>query len=181
MKSSASLRGLTDESPTAFPGETFHHEVEMVLLIGSDVDLNGLAPGNEEACVNAVGLGLDLTRRGVQSELKTAGLPWTTAKSFAGSAIVGPMTQLDGSFSMGDVSFELKVNDKLRQSGHVKQMIFDVASQLRFINSLVPLLRGDLLFTGTPAGVSNLNKGDSFAMRFTSGPAMKRKWYKGEL
>ena len=180
MKSSGSLRGLTTEAPIAFADERFHHEVEMVLLLGEDVPLNGLQRGREEACVTAVGLGLDLTRRPVQSALKKEGNPWTTAKSFAGSAIVSPMTQLDGSFALGDCAFELKVNGTLRQQGHVKQMIFDVASQLRFINSLVPLLRGDLIFTGTPAGVDDLAKGDEFQMHFTSGPKLKKP-YKGVL
>ena len=170
LKSSAALRGLNDETALAFAGERFHHEIEMVVLIGSDVPLNSMQVGSEEKCVEAIGLGLDLTRRGVQTKLKEKGHPWTTAKSFAGSAIVSPMTQVDGSFDLGDVAFELNVEGELRQAGHVNQMIFDVPFQLRFINTLVPLLRGDLIFTGTPSGVGDLIQGDRFTMSFTSGP-----------
>ena len=173
LKSSAALRGLNDESALAFAGERFSHEIEMVALVGSDVPLNSLQRGREEKCLEAIGLGLDLTRRSVQTKLKEKGLPWTTAKSFAGSAIVSPMTQLDGSFDLSDVAFELIVEGRKRQAGHVNQMIFDVPAQLRFINTLVPLLRGDLIFTGTPAGVGDLIQGDSFKMCFTSGPT---KW-----
>lgn len=170
LKSTASLRRLTDDTPTAFPDETFHHECEMVLLIGEDVPLNGLLPGNEEECVRAIGLGLDLTRRTVQKTLKDKGKPWTTAKSFAGSAIVGPMTPLDGAtYPLSDIGFELRVNDEVRprQVGDTSLMIFDVPATLRFLNSLTPLLRGDLIFTGTPEGVADMVKGDSFAMHFT--------------
>lgn len=187
LKSSASLRGLNDRSPTAFPDETFHHELEMVLLIGQDIPLGELQAGKEKECIRAVGLGLDMTRRGVQSQLKAQGYPWTTAKSFAGSAIVSPMTQIDSEVDLDDVSFELEVRPSdetsftKRQAGHVSLMVFNVAAQLRFLNSLGPLLRGDLVFTGTPAGVSNLNKGDAFRMRFTSGFTRHQVWHKGTL
>ena len=185
MKSSAAVRGLTDDTGTlAFPTEDFHHEVEMVVLVGSDVPLNALQPGRELSCVQAIGLGLDLTRRGVQTNLKKRGLPWTTAKSFAGSAIVSPMTAYpdpDHRFGLDEVSFDLKVNGVLRQVGHTSSMIFDVPSQLRFLNSLAPLLRGDLIFTGTPEGVDTLRQGDEFEMRFTRGPPSAKTTYHGVL
>jgi len=189
LKSSASLRGLEPQPDAlAFSDENFHHEVEMVLLVGRDVPLGGLTAGAEEACVEAIGLGLDLTRRETQTALKSKGLPWTTAKSFAGSAIVGPFTSiagLDESFALREVAFDLRVNGELRQAGRVEHMIFDVPSQLRYLNSLAPLLRGDLVFTGTPEGVATLRRGDSFEMRFT-GPeplckACRRISFKGSL
>ena len=195
MKSSAALRGLDGSPkdprektpPLAFPDEDFHHEIEMVTLIGKDVELNGLYPGRETECITGIGLGLDLTRRPVQDVLKKAGKPWTTAKSFAGSAIVGPIVQWEKSeYGLDELGFELSVNGKLRQKGDTSNMIFDVPSQLRFINSLVPLLRGDLIFTGTPEGVNTLRKGDKFVMSWTKGPLGgknkdKPVHYKGSL
>ena len=181
LKSSASLRGL-EASPLAFEAEAFHHEVELVFLIGKTVPLGALsALGNGEVareqayektieCIHALGLGLDLTRRGKQSELKQNGHPWTLAKSFSGSAIVSPMSLRDGTFDLRDISFELRLNGKLRQQGHVNQMIFDVPFQLRYLNSFVPLLPGDLIFTGTPDGVGECRQGDEFAMSFVNGP-----------
>jgi len=172
LKSNAALRGL-DASPIAFSDETFHFEAELVLLVGKHVPLGSLVAGEEERCLQAAGLGLDLTRRGKQSELKAAGLPWTVAKSFAGSAIVAPLLTLDGSFRLSDVSFELAVNGDRRQSGHVNQMIFDIPFQLRYLNQLAPLLPGDLLFTGTPSGVGEFRQGDTFILKFLSGPTGK--------
>ena len=85
LKASSACRPLS-AGPIAFESETFHHEIEMVLLVGEHVPLGGLTAADRDptACVRAVGLGLDLTRRGKQTELKKAGLPWTLAKSFAG-------------------------------------------------------------------------------------------------
>ena len=83
LKASSACRPLS-AGPIAFESETFHHEIELVLLVGEHVPLGGLAERDPTACVRAVGLGLDLTRRGKQTELKKAGLPWTLAKSFAG-------------------------------------------------------------------------------------------------
>ena len=83
LKASSACRPLS-AGPIAFESETFHHEIEMVLLVGEYVPLGGLTDCDPTACVRAVGLGLDLTRRGKQTELKKAGLPWTLAKSFAG-------------------------------------------------------------------------------------------------
>ena len=186
LKSSASLRGL-EASPLAFETEAFHHELELVIGIGKAVPLGALCAhgadgGNRAAaaaeqayektieCIHALGLGLDLTRRGKQNELKQNGHPWTLAKSFSGSAIVGPMSLRDGTFDLRDISFELRLNGELRQEGHVNQMIFDVPFQLRYLNSFVPLLPGDLIFTGTPEGVGECRKGDEFAMNFVKGP-----------
>ena len=76
--------------------------------------------------------------------------------------------------SLDELSFELTVNGELRQAGKTADMIFDVPAQLRFLNSLVPLLKGDLIFTGTPEGVNTLRKGDKFEMQFTSGPRALR-------
>ena len=93
LKASSACRPLS-AGPIAFESETFHHEIEMVLLVGEHVPLGGLtAERDPTACVRAVGLGLDLTRRGKQAELKKAGLPWTLAKSFAGQASMRPRTR----------------------------------------------------------------------------------------
>ena len=171
LKASSACRPLS-AGPVAFDSETFHHEIEMVLLIGEHVPLGGLEGREPTACVRAVGLGLDLTRRGKQNELKKAGLPWTLAKSFAGAALLSPFVACDGSFDLADISFALSVNGDVKQSAHVNQMIFDVPFQLRYISSFAPLLPGDLIFTGTPEGVGPLVRGDHVSLRFVSGPEL---------
>ena len=159
--------------PLAHEHETFSYEVELVLLVGKHLPLGALADADAAAAVKAVtavGLGLDLTRRGKQSELKKAGLPWTLSKSFAGAALLTPFTENDGSFSLDDIEFELAVNGDLRQRGHVNQMIFDIPFMLRFLNNCAPLVPGDLLFTGTPEGVGPISRGDHCRLKFVGGP-----------
>lgn len=152
LKSSAALRGLDPTSASqpsvAYANEEFSYECELVYLVGTHVPVGQLKPGDEYSCIEAIGLGLDLTRRGKQTELKGKGLPWTLAKSFHGSAIVSPMLRIDSSFDLADISFALDVKKTRRQEGHIRQMIFDVPYLLRFLNSFGALLPGDLLFTG---------------------------------
>jgi len=164
LKSSSAVRPL-ESGLLAFADETFHHEIELVLLVGKHVPLGALAVGQEVDCVSAVGLGLDLTRRGKQSELKKAGLPWTLAKSFCGGALLSPFTTVPTTDIAG-ISFKLNINGEVKQSGHVSQMIFDVPSILRYLNSFVPLLPGDLVFTGTPSGVGPVRQGDTLGLSF---------------
>lgn len=169
LKASSSVRPLAS-GPLAFDTEVFHHEIEMVLMVGEHVPLDGLAGREPTECVRAIGLGLDMTRRGKQDELKKAGLPWTLAKSFGGAALLSPFSPVDGSFDLADVSFELSLNGAVQQSGHVSQMIFDIAFQLRYISSFAPLMPGDLIFTGTPSGVGPIRRGDKVSLRWLTGP-----------
>lgn len=166
LKSAAALRGL--HGPIGFPDETFHHEVEVVLVLGSAVE-HGADPG--WSCVRGLALGLDLTRREVQNQLKSKGLPWTTAKSFLGSAVVGPVVPLEQFSDPGRVRFSLQVNGELRQHGDLGELTFDVPDLLRRLAALHPLQAGDLVFTGTPAGVGPIARGDRFTMAFQA-PAL---------
>jgi 2-keto-4-pentenoate hydratase/2-oxohepta-3-ene-1,7-dioic acid hydratase in catechol pathway len=160
LKARAALRGL-QPAPLAFAGETFHHEIELVLLLGRDVML-GEHVGWD--AVEALTLGLDLTRRPEQERCKKAGLPWTTSKSFAGSAVVAPFVPLG---VVGDplrIAFELSVGGEVRQHGNPASMMFGVPALLTFLASLAPLHAGDLVFTGTPEGVGPIHQGDAFRM-----------------
>jgi 2-keto-4-pentenoate hydratase/2-oxohepta-3-ene-1,7-dioic acid hydratase in catechol pathway len=162
LKSAHSVRPL-DAGAVAFPDEVFHHEAELVLLIGEACAL-GADPG--WSAVRGLSLGIDLTRRGVQDHLKRQGLPWTTAKSFQGSALVGPFLAL-GAFPDPDrLRFSLRVEGALRQEGRLDQMSFGVPHLLRWLLGFTPLGPGDLVYTGTPAGVGELRVGQSFALRF---------------
>ena len=173
LKSSAALRGLESTSAShssiAYAEEEFSYECELVYLVGTHVPMGELKPGEEYSCIEAVGLGLDLTRRSKQTELKGKGLPWTLSKSFHGSAIVSPMLRVDHTVDLANLSFALDVKNRRRQEGHINQMIFDVPYLLRFLNSFGALLPGDLLFTGTPEGVGKIKQGDSFSMKFLTG------------
>jgi len=114
---------------------------------------------------------LDLTLRDKQSALRAKGLPWTLSKSFQGSSILGPLVPLSEFYEQGgkdfspdSLSFELRVNDDVRQKASVAQMIFPVPHLLTFLATYQPLEPGDLVYTGTPKGVNTMVKGDEFAM-----------------
>lgn len=129
-----------------------HHEIELVFTI---------ARRNGKAVADRVTIGLDLTARDVQKDLKSKGLPWEKAKAFDGSAYVTQESTAVESFPAGHhVEFMLKKNGHVVQSGHSGQMIFDLPSLIGHIERYMALERGDLIFTGTPAGVGPLKPGD---------------------
>jgi 2-keto-4-pentenoate hydratase/2-oxohepta-3-ene-1,7-dioic acid hydratase in catechol pathway len=163
LKSPSALRPCT-AGPVAFADETFHHEAEIVARIGRIVPLG--ATGSW-ADVDALSLGLDLTRREVQSRLKEKGLPWTVSKSFAGAAVLGELLPL-ATFPRRDaIDFTLHVNGELRQTGRSSDMIFPIEELITHLARHCPLAPGDLIYTGTPAGVGPIRAGDRFELAFT--------------
>jgi fumarylpyruvate hydrolase len=143
-----------------YPSATrnLHHEVELVVAIGRP----GTAIDTASALYHVFGyaVGNDLTRRDLQAEAKNAGRPWDTAKGFDHSAPVAeihPVTDC-GHINQGRIS--LAVNGELRQDGDVSDMIWSVPEIISHLSSLFALKAGDLIFTGTPAGVGPLQAGD---------------------
>ncbi len=129
-----------------------HHEIELVYSI---VHRNGRAHADK------VTIGLDLTARDVQLELKAKGLPWEKAKAFDGSAFVASPSIIADAYPHRDhIEFMLKRNGKVVQAGHSGQMLFDVPSLIAHVERYMTLENGDLLFTGTPAGVGRIEAGD---------------------
>lgn len=155
LKAPSALRALAS-GPLAFPDETFHHELELCLLVGRH--LERVSDVHADAVI-AVTLGLDLTRRPVQEQAKKKGLPWTTAKSFAGAGLLAPFVSATG-HDLTHVDLQLEVNGELRQAGNTGDMIFPCQTILRYLLTLSPLYPGDLIYTGTPAGVGPLRRGD---------------------
>lgn len=154
MKSDACL--VPEGRPIRPPrhGSELHHEAELVLLL----DPRGGEPGWQD--VAGVSLGIDLTLRDVQAELKERGLPWELAKSFEGSAPIGSFVSAAEIADPAAIRFSLKVNDEVRQRGDCGLMIFQVPAMLRALSEVWVLRPGDLVFTGTPAGVGPLRSGD---------------------
>ena len=138
--------------------EDIHHEVEIVLKIskmGKNIEEKFALKYFDE-----VGIGIDFTARDVQSYLKSKGLPWDLAKGFNGSAPISefkPVSQLP---DLKNINFSLKVNDQVRQEGNSKLMIYDFAYIISFVSKYFTLKPGDLIFTGTPAGVAPVKVGD---------------------
>lgn len=167
LKASSTVRGL-GSGPLAFADEEFHHEAELVLLVGAEIPQGSSTTGDLMLnAVRGVGLGLDLTRRQEQAKLKEKRLPWCLSKSFAGSALVGDF--LAEGYDMRDLGYTLHVGGELRQEAHVSNMIFPVPSLLRYLTRSHTLVPGDLIFTGTPKGVGPIRRGDEFHLTFVSG------------
>lgn len=106
---------------------------------------------------NAVSVGLDFTARDLQQELKTKGLPWELAKAFDGSAVVGDFVPLTPEINVNDMQFELHKNGVKVQNGLSKDMIYNIDQIIEFVSQYISFNIGDLLFTGTPAGVGPIN------------------------
>ena len=143
-----------------YPPETQNlaHEIELVAAL----DKGGRSIAVERAldCVFGYGVGLDLTRRDLQSEAKKLGRPWDLGKGFDQSA---PLTTLHPVAKVGHPESNaiwLKVNGELRQHSNTKHMIWAIAEQIAFLSRYVELKAGDLIFTGTPEGVGPVKPGD---------------------
>lgn len=134
-----------------------HHETEVYFVIGK----KGKDIRREKArsFITAVGVGLDLTLRDIQTELKNAGNPWLISKGFDGSAPISDGVPVDG-IDFNSLELSLTVNGKPRQRGGYASTIFKIEDVISFISQLFTLERGDLIFTGTPEGVAKLNPGD---------------------
>jgi 2-keto-4-pentenoate hydratase/2-oxohepta-3-ene-1,7-dioic acid hydratase in catechol pathway len=170
LKAAASLRGLTP-IPMGFNDACYHFETEIVVRIGRRVPL--LTKGSWDD-VNELTLGLDLTRREIQNELKKAGMPWTTAKSFQGSAVVGDFIPAAKFPNPDEIKFSFYLNDELKQTGNSKHMLFSIPKIITYLASFIPLNENDLIFTGTPQGVGPMKTGDHFEMQFDGvGRSMK--------
>ncbi len=132
------------------------HEIEVVLVVG----LGGKNISELEAHkhISHVGVGLDFTARDLQDKAKEKGLPWSIAKGFDTFSAIGNFEKIET--LSGEFHLELKINGEVRQKGHTGEMIFSLASLVSFLSGIFTLSPGDLIFTGTPAGVGPLNPGD---------------------
>jgi fumarylpyruvate hydrolase len=135
-----------------------HHEVEMVVAIGAGG--RNISVDKALDMVWGYGVGLDLTRRDLQAEAKKLGRPWDWAKGFDASAVCSDITPVKVTGHPTTNAIWLKINGEMRQQGTLDEMIWPVADVIAAISQSVALAPGDLIFTGTPAGVGPLQPGD---------------------
>ncbi|HET7174647.1 MAG TPA: fumarylacetoacetate hydrolase family protein [Gammaproteobacteria bacterium] len=135
-----------------------HHEMELVLILGEGG--RGIAPEAALKHVTGATLGLDLTLRDEQARLKEAGAPWELAKGFDDGAALGDFTPVPGPFDLQALDMLCTVNGQVRQHDNTRHMLFPVATIIAFLSSRWRLLPGDLIYTGTPAGVGPLKPAD---------------------
>ncbi len=138
--------------------QDLQHEVELVLLIGKNVK-NATLEESENA-ISAYAIGLDMTLRDIQKEASKKGEPWTVAKGFDTSAVLSEFISKEDYQLTSQEEMWLKVNGEVRQKTKLENMIFNPAELVKNISSMMSLQKGDLIFTGTPAGVSRVFPGD---------------------
>lgn len=148
------------ELVVAYPPKTanLHHEIELVVALQSG-GVN-VAPENAMAMVFGYAVGLDLTRRDMQAKAKEKGHPWDMSKGFDQSAVCGSLHPVAEVGHPAGGRIWLKVNGELRQDGDLSSMMWKVADIVANLSTLVRLEAGDLIYTGTPAGVGPLLPGD---------------------
>jgi fumarylpyruvate hydrolase len=161
-----------DGSTIPYPPATqdLHHEVELVVAIGragANIDA-AVALGH----VYGYAVGLDLTRRDLQTAARRIGRPWETSKAFDASAPVGPLLVVPGKALPPDAAIRLTVQGTVRQDATLAQMIWPVPEILAQLSTLFELWPGDLVFTGTPAGVGALAVGDALEAQVDGLPGL---------
>ncbi|WDD97662.1 fumarylacetoacetate hydrolase family protein [Thalassomonas actiniarum] len=149
---------------SAFDQEPLHYEAELCFLVQNNRFF-------------AVAIGLDLTKRTLQSQLKNKGLPWERAKAFDGSALFSDFVELADD-DLEQLSFELTINDIKVQAGNIELMIYKPREIQEEILSFMSLSDGDIVMTGTPKGVGQVNPGDVFTGKVSANghPLLSKTW-----
>jgi 2-keto-4-pentenoate hydratase/2-oxohepta-3-ene-1,7-dioic acid hydratase in catechol pathway len=135
-----------------------HHEVEILVKInkvGKYIDTKFAHKYYDE-----IGLGIDFTARDLQSQLKEKGLPWEKAKAFDGSAVIGDFLSKKKFSSLENLNFELRNNAQVVQQGNTSMMLWKIDELVAYVSQFFTLKTGDVIFTGTPAGVAKVNPED---------------------
>ena len=135
-----------------------HHEVELVVAI--EKPLQKAKREELEGSIFGYACGLDMTRRDLQSLAKKQGKPWDMSKDFDGSAIIGEITEAKKVPEIQNANLKLFLNDKIQQHGQISDMIHSVDEIFLDLSKYTQLIPGDIIMTGTPAGVSSVKKGD---------------------
>ncbi|OJT32708.1 hypothetical protein BOP96_03285 [Pseudomonas sp. FSL W5-0203] len=153
------------EGGFAIPTErgSVHYEAEIAVLIGKPLSAK---PSREEVldAISGFAPALDLTLRDKQAELKAKGLPWEIAKSFDGAAVIAPFVVSSTFADVTDIGIRLSINGELRQDGNSAQMLNPIVPMIQYMAGCFSLQAGDVILTGTPAGVGPLNVGDEVVL-----------------
>jgi 2-keto-4-pentenoate hydratase/2-oxohepta-3-ene-1,7-dioic acid hydratase in catechol pathway len=151
---------LKDNKPFYHPdfSSDIHHEIEIVLKVSKEG--KHINEKFASGYFDEIALGIDFTARDIQSRHKEKGLPWELAKSFDGSAPVSSFVPKKDFTDLYHINFHLDINQQTRQTGNTKDLLFSFEKIIAFVSQYITLKKGDLIFTGTPEGVSKINIGD---------------------
>ena len=147
-------------TPLPYPSLTtnLHHEIELVVAIGKGG--KNIAAADALSHIYGYAVGLDMTRRDLQNDMKKQGRPWSIGKGFDYSAPIGPITPAAQAGDVGKAGIWLQVNGVDRQRSNVAQLIWNIAETIEHLSAAWELQPGDLIYTGTPEGVSAVVTGD---------------------
>lgn len=148
-------------TPLPYPSLThnLHHEIELVVAIGTGG--KNIPVEQAENHIFGYAVGLDMTRRDLQNEMKAQGRPWCIGKGFDHSAPIGPLTPKDAAGDISHATISLQVNQSVRQNSTLEQLIWNIAETISQLSAAWELQPGDLIYTGTPAGVGAVVRGDA--------------------
>ena len=151
---------LLKKQPFFIPdfSEDVHHEVEVLVKInkvGKHIDKKFAHKYYSE-----IGLGIDFTARDLQAKLKEKGLPWEKAKAFDGAAVIGNWIAKEGIEDVNNLSFSLEKNNQVVQTGNTSHMLWKIDELIEYVSKYFTLKIGDIIFTGTPAGVGKVVAND---------------------
>lgn len=163
MKPGSSVVPLEDSFTIPTDRGSVHYEAEIVVLLGKSLSKN---PSVEEVldAISGFAPGLDLTLRDVQTKLREKGLPWELAKCFDGAAVIAPFVSADTFPDLTDIGIRLTINDKVVQDGNSSLMLNPIVPMLQHMAAHFSLQAGDIIMTGTPAGVGPFEVGDRIAL-----------------
>ncbi len=147
-----------------------HHEVELAVLIGRTV--RDISAAQAADCIGGYGVALDMTLRDTQAELKGKGLPWEMAKGFDTSCPLGVFVPAEQVADPHDLRITLRVNDEIRQDGSTALMLRRIPETLAHVSTVFTLEEGDILLTGTPAGVARVVSGDRLVAKVEGLPTL---------
>jgi len=151
---------LKNNKPFYVPdfSEELHYETELIVKINR-IGKN-IAPQFAHRYYSEIGLGVDFTARDLQRKLKAEGKPWEISKAFDNSAVIGNFIPVQDLTNVQDIRFKLDLNGNIVQNGHSAEMIFPINELIAYVSRFFTLKIGDILFTGTPAGVGTVKPGD---------------------
>jgi len=152
---------LGQATPLPYPTLTasLHHEIELVVAIGKGG--SHIAAADAHQHIYGYAVGLDMTRRDLQNDMKKQGRPWCIGKAFEHSAPIGPITPAAQVPDIGHAEIYLQVNGQDRQRSHVSKLIWNIAETIEQLSAAWTLQPGDLIYTGTPEGVGAAVRGDT--------------------
>lgn len=166
---------LAKKQPFFIPpfSNDIHYEVEILVKInkvGKYIDEKFAHKYYDE-----IGLGIDFTARDIQNQCKSKGLPWEKAKGFDGSAVIGKFQNKNELGDLNNLKFSLELNDELVQDGNTNAMLWKIDELIAYVSQFFTLKKGDIIFTGTPAGVGKVKENDLLIGKIKGQEALKVK------